>query len=376
LTLGVLCPFTAAAQEAQPAAKPAETQEKPAVKEDMSIKSEKDVGYGSDTSFLTWHGYVSMEGYKAEGKVGTFDLHEFYLSAKAQVTSKVSVTGEFEYEHVPQEFILPMQAYIDLAANPAFIIRAGEFYAPIGIPRPYTLRGNRNRLIRQVALTHDLMFENFVVTGVDVFGQLKNGFFYDMSVNNGMPDTMGTGDSWYDSLKELETHGDVNNNKAVMGRAGYAKGNGSGDLNIATSFSTEKYDPEGTKALNFFGVDARYTHRSGFRFQGEYMNRSGDDNPADLENGIAADAYGWYAQFSKRTLLADGKRYWEPVFQIDGIDLNKHTDTNKDLVTTAIGFNFSPEHHYIVKTEYDFVSESHGAKIKNNKIWFGLIAEF
>src|SRR5262245_61786126 len=107
------------------------------------------------------------------------------------------------------------------------------------------------------------------------------------------------------------------------------------------------------------------------------MVRSGDDNPADVANGIGADADGWYAEFSKRTLFgSSGKSYWEPVFQIDGIDLNKDTDTNKDLVTTAIGFNFSPEHHFIVKTEYDFVKESHGAKIKNNKLWFGVIAEF
>jgi hypothetical protein len=106
------------------------------------------------------------------------------------------------------------------------------------------------------------------------------------------------------------------------------------------------------------------------------MARSGDDNPPDLANGIAAEADGWYAQISRRGLFSNGKSYWEPVFQVDGIDLNKNTETNKDLVTTAIGFNFSPESHFIVKTELDFVKESHGAKIKNNKLWFGLIAEF
>jgi len=370
--LGVFTALPVAAQD-----QPAAASKTPQVKEDMMQKSEKDVGYGSDTSFLTWHGYGSMEGSKGQATVGTFDLHEFYLSAKAQVSNKVSVTGEFEYEHAPQEFILPIQAYIDYAASPAFVVRAGEFFAPIGLPRTYTLRGNKNRLVRQVALTHDLMFENFVVTGVNVFGQFKNGFFYDTSVNNGMPNTMGTGDSAVDAVKELETHGDINNNKAVMGRFGYARSNDSGDLNVATSLSTEKYDPEETRQMNFAGVDARYQHRSGFRFQGEYMNRSGDDNPVDLENGIAADAYGWVAQFSKRTLFGtDGKSYWEPVFQVDAIDLNKHTDTNKDLLTTAVGFNVSPERHFLLKSEYDFVKEVHGTPLKNNKLWFGLIAEF
>lgn len=371
--VGVLVPFMAAAQDA---AKPAEPK-KPAVVEDMTMKSEKDVGYGADTSFLTWHGYISMEGFKQQEKIGTFDLHEFYLSAKAQVSSKVSVTAEFEYEHAPEKLILPIQAYLDYAANPALVFRAGLFYAPIGIPRTYTLRGNKNRLVRQVALTHDLMFENWAEMGINVFGQFKNGFFYDTSVSNGMPNTMATGDSWFDAVNGLQSHTeDNNNNKAVMGRFGYAKNNGTGDLNVAFSGATQKYDPASDKTMTHVGVDARYQHRSGVRFQGEYMVRSGDDNPADLVNGIAAEADGWYAQVSKRSLFSNGKSYWEPVFQIDGIDLNKNTETNKDLVTTAIGLNFSPESHFIVKTEFDFVKESHGAKIKNNKVWFGLIAEF
>src|SRR6185295_12444190 len=137
------------------------------------------------------------------------------------------------------------------------------------------------------------------------------------------------------------------NNKAVMGRFGYAKNTGTGDLNVAFSGATQKYDPASAKTMTHVGVDARYQHRSGLRFQGEYMVRSGDDNPPDLANGIAADADGWYAQLSKRTLFSSGKAYWEPVFQVDGIDLNKNTETNKDLVTTAIGFNFSPESHFI-----------------------------
>src|SRR5262245_14907303 len=268
LTLGVLVPFTAAAQEAQPttAATPAASPEKPAVKEDMSIKSEKDVGYGADTSFLTWHGYVSMEAHKQQEKIGTFDLHEFYLSAKAQVSQRVSVTAEFEYEHAPEKLVLPIQAYLDYAANPALVFRAGVFFAPIGIPRTYTLRGNKNRLVRQVALTHDLMFENWSEMGINVFGQFKNGFFYDTSVSNGMPNTMATGDSWFDAVNGLQSHTeDNNNNKAVMGRFGYAKSNGNGDLNVAFSGATEKYDPASEKTMTHVGVDARYQHRSGFR---------------------------------------------------------------------------------------------------------------
>jgi hypothetical protein len=124
------------------------------------------------------------------------------------------------------------------------------------------------------------------------------------------------------------------------------------------------------------GVDGRYLHNSGFRIQAEYMRRTGDDNPADLVKGIAADANGWVFQVSKRQLFNDRKSFFEPVFQIDGIDLNEHTDTNADKITSAVGLVFSPVEHYMIKTEYDWVSERHGAPVKNNKVWAALVAEF
>jgi hypothetical protein len=161
-----------------------------------------------------------------------------------------------------------------------------------------------------------------------------------------------------------------------MGRFGYAKSNDKGDLNVAFSAATQKYDEASARTMTHVGVDARYQHRSGFRFQGEYMRRSGDDNPAERAEGVSADGAGWYAQFSKRSRFNTGKSFVEPVFQVDAIDLNRHTDTNADLLTSAIGLNLSPVNHYLVKFEYDFVKERHGAPVKNNKVWFGLVAEF
>jgi hypothetical protein len=368
LMFGAICPATALAQQTPPP---------DTVKEDMQLAAEKDVGYGAESSFLTWHGYLNLEGFKREGAVSTFDLHEFYLSAKSQISKNVSVTAEFEYEHTPEKLVLPIQAYADLAMSKAFVIRAGLFFAPIGIPRTYTLRGNKNRMIRQNALTHDLMFENWSEVGVDVFGEFTNGFFYDVAVGNGMPNTMATGDSWFDAVQTLQDHTEDNNDdKVLMSRAGYDTKTASGRLNVGVSYATQRYDPASTRRMTHAGVDARYLHQSGLRFQGEYMRRSGDDNPADLARGIAADADGWYVQVSKRTPFNGGKSYYEPVFQIDGIDLNRAADTNGDLVTSAIGLVLSPVEHYLVKFEYDFVKERHGPKVNNNKVWFALVAEF
>ena len=64
------------------------------------------------------------------------------------------------------------------------------------------------------------------------------------------------------------------------------------------------------------------------------------------------------------------------IHQVDAIDLNRNTATSADLMTSAIGLVLSPSDHYLVKFEYDFVKERHGAVVRNNKLWFGLVAEF
>jgi hypothetical protein len=372
-------PVMAMAQQAAstPTPEPAAPVQEPVVKEDMKLSTEKDVGYGAETSFLTWHGYLDLEFLNQEGAVATFDLHEFYLSAKAQVSQKVSVTAEFEYEHAPEKLILPIQAYADYKFSDALVVRGGIFFVPIGLPRTYTLRGNKNRMIRQNALTHDLMFENWAEHGINVFGQFKSGFFYDLALTNGMPNTMATGDSWFDGFNTLQDHTEDNNsNKASFARVGFQKKNGTGDFNVGVSYATQKYDPAGEKEMTHSGFDVRYLHKSGLRFQGEYMRREGDDNAVDLTKGIAADANGWVAQVSRRFPFNSRKSYIEPVFQVDAIDLNEHTQTNGDKMYSAVGLVLSPVQNYSVKFEYDWVKEVHGANIKNNKLWLALVAEF
>jgi len=376
LVVGLMAPAISSAQQSAAPAQSTSAAQEPVTKEDMKLNADKDISYGAETSFLTWHGYVRLEYFKQQEDVSSFDLHELYLSTKAQVAKQVSVTAEFEYEHGADEVILPLQAYVDYTFRPELTVRAGSFYVPIGLPRAYTLRGPKSRMIRYSPLTHDLMFENWSEMGVNVYGQAKNGLFYDVAVGNGMPNTMAPGDSWREGEPHIEDRRDNNNNKATFFHGGY-NGNGAyGQLNVAGSYATQYYDPAGERALTFAGVDARYLHPNGFRIQTEYMKRSGDDNPTDLENGIAAAANGWTFQVSKRQLFNSRKSFYEPVFQIDSIDLNEHTATNADELTSAIGLVVSPVEHYIIRTEFDWVSERHGAPLRNNKFWAGIVAEF
>jgi hypothetical protein len=347
--------------------------------EPMSHTEDKDVGYGAETSFLTWHGYLNFEFIKPEKKNSTFDNHEFYLSTRADISTRVSVTAEFEYEHTPEKLILPMQAYADLKMKKALTFRAGMFFTPLGISRSYNLRGNRNRMIRQVALTHDIMFENWAEVGIDVFGEFKSGIFYDVAIGNGMPNTMGTGDSFFDATNSLTSHTEDNNeNKALHSRFGYHSTKLAGELNVGVSYGTEKYDPDNKKEMTHIGADLRYLHKSGIRVQTEYMARSGDDNPVDFAKGISAEALGWYLQLSKRFVFKNNAwiHHIEPVVQVDFIDLNTNANTNGDKLTTAVGLIYSPEDYYLVKMEYDIVKEKYGVAVDDNKLWLAIVVEF
>ena len=352
----------------------------PEYEEGIGHGEDKDVGYGAETSFLTWHGYLNFEYDNAQGKNSNFDNHEFYLSTHATLSRRLGLTAEFEYEHAPEKLILPIQAYADYKLAKWATFRAGIFFTPIGISRSYNLRGNKNRMIRQVGVTHDLVFENWSEVGINFFGEFKNGLFYDVAIGNGMNNVIGKGDSWFDADGTLQSHSEDNNdNKALHSRFGYhARRFLGGELNVGASFATQKYDPEGVKELTHKALDLRFLHSSGFRVQAEFMIRSGDDNEPDLERGISANAEGWYFQASRRFVF-EGKRwlnYIEPVVQVDYIDNNVNTDTNGDKLTTALGFIFSPEPFYLIKFEYDFVQEVHGESVDNNKLWLAVVLEF
>lgn len=370
LTAPLLAQNAAPAVDADPAKKMAYT-------EDMSHFADKDVGYGADTSFLTWHGYLSMEFNKTQGTNSNFDNHELYLSAKSRLTERLSFTGEFEFEHTPEKLILPIQAYADYKVHDAFTFRAGQFFTPIGISRSYNLRGNRNRMIRQVALTHDIMFENWSLVGVEFIGQFKSGLFYDVAIGNGTTNGIATGDSFFDAINTLQDHTEDNNNdKAIHGRAGYqTRELLGGYLNFGVSYATQKLDPLEQIVMVHRGVDLRYLHRSGWRFQGEYMLRHGDD-PPNAPAGIAMNARGWYAQVSKRIIFPNDVFYIEPVVRVDGIDLNRRVGDNRDQVTTGVGLVISPVEYFLFKFEYDLVHEKYGTPIANNTLWGALVLEF
>ena len=365
--------------------------------EDYSIAGEKHVSYGSPTTFLEWHGYINFEFDDKQGTNSNFDLHEFYLAAQANISEKLSVIAEFEYEHAPEKLILPINAYATYAAAPYLNIRAGLFFVPVGIPVAYTLRGNKNRMIRQVALKHDITWENWSEAGIEVFGEVplsdmglpcdRVAWWYDVAIGNGVR-TIGNGDSWFDAVFTLQDHTeDHNNNKMLAGRTGFSFSDYAGwNGNVGVSYATQKYDVGVNSRLTHLGTDVRLQHTSGARLQAEWLRRRGKDQVcvfpacAGVPATLTADADAWYVQVSHRMLEGAAKymNYLEPAFQVDAIEQNTGRSA---VLTVAPAIVYSPLPFLQLKFEYDFVLEhtssgyERGAT-KNDTLWLAMVAEF
>lgn len=356
--------------------------------DDYSVVSDKkDTGYDESEAFMEWHGYLNFEYDDKQNTNSNFDNHEFYLSVSATISERIKVMAEFEYEHTPEKLITPIQAYGDYRVfdDDSMYVRAGLWYIPIGLPPADNLRGNGNKMIRQVAVIHDVEYENWAESGIDIWGAIPIGknseFSYDIYMGNGVQG-VANGDSWFQSTSDLQSHSEDNNYDKVTGvHLGLNINNASlGNFGFGISYATQAYTEEAGEDLNqtHTGFDFRYENTSGVSVQAEWLQRDGDDLSVLTDPNISVEAGGWYLQVAKKFLQNAGPRmhYLELVLQLDKIDLNKRTDTNKDLTTQSVGLIWSPEEFMQVKLEYDIVSEDSGADIDNNVFWAAVVYQF
>lgn len=350
------------------------------------VKDKKETGYDDSEAFMEWHGYLNFEYDDVQGKNSNFDNHEFYLNVTANMSKRVKVTAEFEYEHTPEKIIAPIQAFADfqLLDDDLLYMRTGLWYIPIGLAPSYNLRGNGNKMIRQVAVIHDIEYENWAETGVDFWGVTNMSdnveLSYDFFVGNGVQG-IGTGDSWFQKTDDLQSHSEDNNYDKLLGtHLGLNFENAlGGNLGLGLSYVTQDYDNHDVtgEALNqtHIGFDLRYTNNSGYRIQAEYLKREGDDHATLANDKISVEADGWYFQTSKKFNLSANSSI-EYVIQYDKIDLNKYTDTNDDKSTLSFGIIYTPENYVQFKFEYDSVSEDSGQEIDNDVVWFASVFQF
>lgn len=313
-------------------------------------------------------GYMDHEFEYNEGGKNTFDQHRFIPFIYGEVSDRVRVTAEIEFEHgglvsggkdddtdgeIKLEF-----AVMDFSFSEAFNFRGGVILAPLGA---FNLQHDSplNDLTERPTVNRQIMPSTLSESGMGFFGTfypselsvasyeiyVVNGFNQDVVNPSGVLRIRGGRGS---------QKSDNNEGKAITARFGLSPRLG---INFGASIHTGAYDDEGDHSLTILGLDAKVT-RGIWEFQGEYARASADiDRTVHLT--AAESQQGAYGQFNlhfghDRVLpgsVFTGVVRWDWV----DYDADQSGDSESGL---TFGLNFRPVEDAVFKLDYTSIWKS------------------
>jgi hypothetical protein len=343
---------------------------------------QKEVRYGSEESIAEVHGFININYFDFQHDhdpdlgVPKFDLHDFYLSARAKINPYVAVFGEIEVE---QGTFKLDQGYLEWQVAFPVTLRFGKFFVPFGINKGESVLAPLNKLVSVPLPLTEILYEDWPDIGVEAYGILGRrpvNFSYDIALIKGP--------AGFTESDVLNTEN--NQSKMPVGRVGVILALGEmGSLNLGGSAAYGKYDDANRNIIRLFGGDARLK-LGDLDLRGELIARNGTDaTAADSCGGTPctparAHAHGYYIQASYKILKDMPLIYsLEPVVRYDRSDFTDHgfPGTPPDLVERrwTFGLNWSPYDHVRFKAEYQFTTET-GASLRNDGVMLAAVADF
>jgi hypothetical protein len=295
-------------------------------------------------------GYIDMEFEWAEGKNSTFDQHRFIPFIYSQVSDRVRVSTEIEFEHggdVPGNGEVKLEyAVMDFKFSEAFNFRGGVILSPLG--RFNLLHDSPlNDLTERPTVNRQIMPSTLSESGMGFFGtfypsELSVGT-YELYLVNGFNDGVITGNGLRIRSGRGSKKQDNNNDKALVGRIGISPRLG---IDLGASFHTGKYDAVGADRLSVLGVDGKFS-RSILEIQGEYAYATAD--------GVSGNQQGAYAQtnvhFAHDQFLPGSAL--TGVVRWDWVDFDSSQTGDSEYGLTA-GLNFRPVEDAVFKLDYNW----------------------
>lgn len=301
-------------------------------------------------------GYMDHE-FTWNDKKKTFDQHRFIPFIHGEVSDRIHVTAEIEFEHgglvkgkgesdgeVKLEF-----AAMDVAFHEAVNFRAGLILSPLGKfnlihDSPLNDLTNRPLIARQIIPTtlsesgagfHGTLYPTeSALLGYEIY--LVNGFNGNLLKSNGTTRIRsGRGSQKNDNNEE----------KSLVGRLNYSPLLG---LDLGGSFHWGAYDDAGDETLTIIALDGSF-NRGPFDVKGEYAHASID--------GVADDSqFGLYGQVGYHFLVGAVPQFpnsiFTATFRFDHIDLDSSDETRY-----TFGLNFRPEEDMALKLDWEIYDE-------------------
>ena len=309
-------------------------------------------------------GYIDMD-LLADENGSTFDQHRFIPFLYGQVSDRVSVSSEIEFEHggfvsgdddSPGEVKLEF-AQLDFSAAEWLNFRGGVVLAPLG----------------RFNLTHDspaydltdrpLVDRNIIPTtlseaGMGIFGMgypsesavlsyeayLVNGFNEDILQRSG------------DTVTGLRVRSgrslggtDNNNNRALTARVGLSPRLG---MDLGASIHTGRYTDRdhSSESLTIAALDAFYS-LGPLELLGEFA-MAGADIPEEHEGPESIDQNGWFVQMNYHFLAGAVSSLPNSIFtgivRFDQVDFDTDNDGLRDR-RLNVGVNFRPTEDTAIK---------------------------
>lgn len=298
-------------------------------------------------------GYLDHEFEWTEGKDSTFDQHRFIPFIYSEITDRLHVSCEIEFEHgglvkgsgnTDGEIKLEY-AVLDFTFTETFNYRGGVILSPLG--RFNLLHDTPlNDLTERPTVNRQIMPSTLSEAGMGFFGTFYPSELsvatYEIYLVNGFNEKVNSSGKLRIRSGRGSQKSDNNHDKALVGRFGFSPRLG---IDLGASFHTGKYDDAGNNRLSILGADAQFTQGS-IELQGEYGQATAD--------GFNGDQRGAYAQ----TNFHFGHDYFLPesvftaVARWDWVDFDTSITGDSEYGIT-FGLNFRPVEDTVFKLDYN-----------------------
>jgi len=311
-------------------------------------------------------GYIDMEFEWHEGGQNTFDQHRLIPFLYAQVSERVRVATEIEFEHggdVPGDGEVKLEfAVLDFDLSDAVAFRGGVILSPLGatnLLHDSPLIDITDRpLVDRVIIPSTLSESGMGFFGT-VYPSESSVVSYEAYVVNGFDEGVINDDG---HLRVRGGRGskkaDNNDSKAIVARLGYSPRLG---VDVGASIHSGNFDDADERNLTIWALDARMT-RGPVEVLGEVAGAGADleglpvstrsgasrafDDPADSQLG----AYGQVNVHFLHDRLMPGSVF-TGVVRGDWVDYDTDTDGDGESGLT-LGLNFRPTEETVFKADY------------------------
>ncbi|MEO9871851.1 hypothetical protein [Ekhidna sp.] len=327
---------------------------------DATVEEDKEKtatgGFGADLakniSFVNFNGYITNEFFATQSDDNsTFDNHYFNVFISSQLTDRIFIEGQLEYEHGGQDIDV-RYAYADYKVSDAFVIRSGKFLVPAGQFNEYLYPEYLSKTISRAWVNREISPSAWAEVGVQVRGRLSSlgsaTPFYSVYVVNGLSGESG------DGIRNLrgnarDSKGSGNENKGFGGAFGVDIGD---DITLSTNYYTGKYTADNELNLSIIGASF-YMDKEKFSIWGEYHMAKQE---AYLD---ATDATLGSADLNKSGFFVQGGYMitdkLEPIVRYDAIKLDGAPEGDRSRIT--FGANYYLAKTAVVKVNYELISD-------------------